>query len=99
MSPHPDSITLLNVIECEEFIVFLAQVVHSKMHRSAVGRCGEHHVEHYLRDPYLLLLRELLFLGLLVVTASLSSLGALSLFLVVESCHSVLSSELLPGLL
>jgi hypothetical protein len=87
------------MIECEEFVVFLTQVVHTKMHRSAVGSCGEHHVEHDLRDPYLFLLRELLFLRWLVVTAPLSSLGVFSLFLFEEGCNSVLSPELLPGFL
>ena len=86
------------MVECEEFIVFLAQVVHAKMYRSAVGSRGQHHVDYYLRHPYLLLLRELLFLGWLVV-ASLSPLGALSLFLFKEGCYSVLSPKLLPGLL
>ena len=87
------------MIEREEFVVFFAQVIHPKMHRSAIGGCGEHHVEHDLRDPYLLLLRELLFLRWLVVNAPLSPLGVFSLFLFEEGCYSVLSLELLPGLL
>ena len=87
------------MVESEEFVVLFAQVVHSKVNRSAVGSRGQHHVDHYLRYPYLLLLRELLFLGWLVVITSLSPLLALSFFLVEEGCHSVLSSELFPGLL
>jgi hypothetical protein len=86
------------VVDCQEFVVFLAQVVHAKIYRSAVGSRGQHHDDHYLRHPYLLLLRELLFLGWLIV-ASLSPLGALSLFLVKEDCYSVLSPKLLPGFL
>ena len=87
------------MVESEELVVLFAQVVHSKVNRSAVGSRGQHHVNHYLGHPYLLLLRELLSLGWLVVTTSLSPLWVLILFLVEEGCHSVLSSEFFPGLL
>jgi hypothetical protein len=32
------------MIEREEFVVFFAQVIHPKMHSSAIGSCGEYKV-------------------------------------------------------
>jgi hypothetical protein len=86
------------MFESEEFVVFLAKVVEAKVHRSAIGSRSQHHIDHYLGHPYLLLFRELFFLGRLAVITSLSSLSDPSLFLVIVSRYSILSPKLLPGL-
>jgi ring-1,2-phenylacetyl-CoA epoxidase subunit PaaC len=43
-------ITGLDMIESEESVVLVAHVVHSEVHRRAVGCRGEHHVDHHARD-------------------------------------------------
>ena len=76
------SITRLDVVECEEPVVFVTHVVHAKVHRRTVRGSGEHHVDHHARDIDLLLLRQWLPLGwltpVIAVMATLLLLDSLS---------------------
>ena len=48
-----ESVTRLDMIECEQSLVFVAHVIHSVVDRRAVARGGQHHVEHDLGHVYL----------------------------------------------
>jgi hypothetical protein len=79
--------------------MLLAEMVHPKVYGGAVSRSGKHQTVHVLGDPYLFLFRESFLLRLLVVVVTPCLVRALGLFLVVEGCYPILSSELFPCLL
>ena len=87
------------MVNCEEYVMLLAEMVHPKVYEGAVSRSGKHQTVHVLGNPYLLLFRETFLLRFLFVVVISCLVRSLSLFLVVEGCHSDLSSELFPGFL
>ena len=81
------SITGLDMIESEESVVLVAHMIHSEVDRRAIGRRGEHHIDHDARDVNFILAGQwfphtLLFLVSVVVAGN--SLCVLSFLLVKE---------------
>ena len=91
-----EGVALLDVIECEEDLVLLAQVVSSVVYRRAVSSRRLHQVKHHSGNIYLVSSWKWLLLSCLVGCISTDSSGVLIIFLLKEGSDSVLSSELLP---
>ena len=86
------------MVECEEDLVFLAQVVSPIVYRRAVSSRCLHQVKHHSGNIYLVSSWKWLLLSCLVVCISTDSSGVLTLLLLKEGGNSVLSPELLPCL-
>ena len=104
-------VTLLNMFECEQFLMSVAHVVHTEVHRRTVACRGKHHVPHDDRDidlfsprkwflPSPILLSPVGLVGSVVLVVSIGLAGftglVLGFLLLIVCCDTVLSPELLP---
>ena len=67
------SVTLLDMLECEEALMSLTHVVRPEVYRGTVSGSCVHHVQHDFGHVYLITSRELLLLISLFVVVSLGS--------------------------
>ena len=89
-------VTRLDMIECEQSLVFVAHVVHSVVDRRAVACGGQHHVQHDFCHIYYLTSRQRFFITGFVTNGTVRSF--ILFFLGEERSDSVLSPKVFPGL-
>ena len=98
-------VTLLNMFECEQFLMSVAHVVHAEVHRRTVACRGKHHVPHDdgdidLFSPRKWFLPSPILLSPVGLVGSVGLAGftglVLSFLFLIVCCDTVLSPELLP---